>query len=212
MTREQTGNGCFFHVQHVMVTEFEEAVLERSGNTTTSVASYAGGVNATRLCYHNADNASDYGLLGHAEVVALQLDSPAQLQSAAEIFFRSFVKTGGFWGRQDIFDQGQEYRAVIGMPAGSTWFEAVQTANSKVHNMTLVQGKGQTDPDTLFTNKVYLLDSSLFPPTQAELCLQFHDDNPSYSPPYSQKYHELLQILQQRGRLKHTSCPKNFIC
>lgn len=59
---------------------------------------------------------------------------------------------------------------------------------------------------------MWVLDSRRFPATQAELCLQFHDDNVAISPPYSAAYHALQVTLEQNGRLLPTKCPPNYVC
>ena len=50
------GNGCFFHMQHVMVVDFEQVVLNRTGLSITAISGYAGGTPKTELCYHNKEN------------------------------------------------------------------------------------------------------------------------------------------------------------
>ena len=106
------GNGCFFHVQHLMW-EFESKILQLQENETTSVSGYAGGKAADTLCYHNANDFSDYGDLGHAEVASLTL-SEEHLGPAATVFFRDFTDIGdGVYTRQDVFDLGGEYRRLV---------------------------------------------------------------------------------------------------
>lgn len=117
------------------------------------------------------------------------------------------------WARKDIYDVGAAYRALVGLPGGihSPWVAQLQLANEHTHNMSLIQGLGN-DPDTLLNNTVYIMDSEHFPFTQAEVCLQFHDDNPAYSPVYSKTYHQLQNTLLESGRLINSSCPTNYIC
>ena len=46
--------------------------------------------------------------------------------------------------------------------------------------------------------------------SQAELCLQFHDDASAQYPP---EYHALRAALVAGGRLlANTSCPHNYVC
>jgi len=207
------GNGCFFHEQNVFVVEFEEKVLKRTGGMITTVAGYGGGAASDRLCYHNAGSVSDYGTLGHAEVVIV--DVPAsQMLEAARVFFGSFTEIiPGQWSRHDTFDLGEEYRAVIGVPGGvdSPHMVAMKQANMEFHQLTLLAGKG-SDPDTFLNNTVYVYDSIAFPATQAEVCLQFQDESPTNSPPYTAQYHALQQIQIANGHVKNTTCPPNFIC
>jgi len=70
------GCGCFWHLQH-SVAVFERNVLGRTGNQLTCQTGYAGGKTndnaCAPVCYHNAENKNDYGLLGHGEVVRVVL-------------------------------------------------------------------------------------------------------------------------------------------
>ena len=78
-----------------------------------------------------------------------------------------------------------------------------------VHNMTLSESVHGADEDTFGENKVWILDTLKFPFSQAELCLQFHNNQTGH---YGEKYHELRSVLAREGRLHHTTCPTNFIC
>ncbi|KAL3790110.1 hypothetical protein HJC23_013621 [Cyclotella cryptica] len=53
----------------------ERRILSRSDDRLTSCAGYAGGESSVsgKVCYHNAANIANYGLLGHAEVVSLRI-------------------------------------------------------------------------------------------------------------------------------------------
>jgi hypothetical protein len=206
------GNGCFFAHQHLLVQDFEQKVLGRGADAVTAINGYAGstqtGANGT-ACYHNQQNFSDYGVLGDAEVV--EVDVPlASLDKAFAVYFGSFLELQpGMWARPDVFDMGAQYRALVGVPGGlanARVLEAMQRAN--VHNMTLQAGQG-SDPDTLVNNNVYVMDTTKFSFIQAELCLQFHDD---VQTPYPPSYHELSDTLGKNGRLLPTQCPPNFIC
>jgi peptide methionine sulfoxide reductase MsrA len=210
--RLYVGNGCFWARQHLFVEEFERKLLNRSDDEITAVAGYAGSTKTgagNTLCYHNPDNFSDYGLLGHAE--AVQVDVPQDaVQAAFATFFRSFVELSpGKWVREDYFDQGAEYRSLLGFPGGfanERLMAAVRRAN--LHNMTLLPGHG-SDPDTFEASSVYIMDSTHFPFKQAEFCLQFHDDQVVK---YPRVYHDLREVSQKHGRLVHTGCPANFVC
>lgn len=206
------GNGCFFAHQYLLVKQFEESILGRENQNVTSIVGYAGsqhtGANGS-ACYHNSKNWSDYGVLGHAEVV--EVDVPVDsLESAFKVYFDSFAELGeGKWTRPDYYDQGAEYRSLIGIPGGlanSKVVTAMREAN--VHNLTLESGHG-SDPDTFAMNTVFVMDTSKFPFIQGELCLQFHDDSRAK---YPQSYHGLARDLQANGRLKSTQCPGNYIC
>jgi hypothetical protein len=206
------GNGCFFARQHLFVHDFEQKSLGRKSEQVSAIAGYAG---STRLgpkgtaCYHNPQNFSDYGSLGHAEVVELVVP----LSSLDEVFatyFDSFIEVDeGVWARPDVYDQGPEYRSLIGVPGGygnSQILAAIHRAN--LHNMTVQPGRG-SDPDNFARNSIFLMDSTQFPFVQAELCLQFHDDT---EVKYPDSYHRLVGDLENNGRLVSTSCPPNFLC
>mmetsp|Transcript_8500 Transcript_8500/g.17046 ORF Transcript_8500/g.17046 Transcript_8500/m.17046 type:complete len:249 (-) Transcript_8500:3-749(-) len=211
------GNGCFFHTQHSFVNQLEKLILKRSGSDITALAAYAGGLDdpsTEDLCYHNADSYADYGELGHAEVVSMTLDDSDSVKEAAKVFFLDFKELEpGQWTRQDVFDRGTEYRAVIGLPGGVTgpYYSAVSAANDEVHKLKLMEGSGG-DEDTIDTGVVWVYDTARFPSRQAEVCLQFHDDAPTYSEPYSERYHELKDTLLEAGTITNTTCPVNYIC
>lgn len=206
------GNGCFWARQHLFVEDLERRVLGRADAGITAVAGYAGSAHLGQggtVCYHNPENRSDYGLLGHAEVV--QVEVPLErLEAAFAVYFGSFVELSkGVWDRADYFDQGAEYRSLIGVPGGlgnAQVLSAMRKAN--LHNMTLQPGKG-SDPDTFSLNKVFVMDNTRFPFVQAELCLQFHDDQ---RVKYPSAYHATRKILEGNGRLIASSCPGNYVC
>jgi len=208
------GNGCFFHTQHLFIIKFEEKTLKRSSEDITSVSAYGGGKltdsSIDSLCYHNENDYNDYGSSGFAEVVSLSFP-PTNLIDAADTFFSDFTEIDtNIYSRKDFFDVGAEYRAVIGIPGGITgdYFGQIEKANINNHNLTLAEGFGD-EKDTLTTNTVYIYDTTTSPSFQAEVCLQFNDDNPVYSPPYSERYHKLSDEVTS---LHDTSCPKNYIC
>jgi len=121
-----------------------------------------------------------------------------------------FVQIGDSeWGREDYFDLGPGYRALVGLPGGfsSPLMSSLRQAN--LHNMTLVPGYG-SDADTLQTDTVLVMDSVAFPFHQAEMCLQFH--NLQSGTPYPDDYHALRPILQKQGRLVDNKCPQNYVC
>ena len=206
------GNGCFFHQQHLFVL-FEERSLLRQNHEITSLSAYGGGEEEKDgeqpLCYHNSENFRDYGQYGFAEVVSLNVPAD-KLFDAADVFFNDFEEVElGVFTRKDFFDVGSEYRAVIGVPGGFSGVNmfAISQANERNHKLSLQEGFGG-DGDTIDNNIVWIYDSDKFPPHQAEACLQFHDDNPAYSPPYSEAYHNLTQTVD----FVDTACPKNAIC
>jgi hypothetical protein len=166
------------------------------------------------LCYHNANGTDDYGEYGHAEVVMVDVGSEDKALLLFKTYFeKSFVAYNATtFTRPDVYDLGQEYRAVIGVPGGvrsSKYVSLIQQAN--LHKMKLIEGKGSSDPDTLDTNSIYVYDSDRFPFTQAELCMQFHDDPPALRGPFPDSYHNLKKSLISTGRLHSTTCPPPFV-
>jgi len=114
-----------------------------------------------RACYHNSRNASEYSSLGHAEAVELTIPAMA-IAAAASIFFNSFVTYGGnIWEREDYFDLGPGYRAIIGLPGGITSPLFPDVAAMNVNGMQLKSGYGN-ESDTLGKNLVYVMDSTTF--------------------------------------------------
>jgi peptide methionine sulfoxide reductase MsrA len=205
------GNGCYWARQNLFVESFEQALLARSADEITSVAGYAGSTRTGDglLCYHNEQSVADYGALGHAE--AVQLDVPEEwLEAAFGVYFGSFQELSkGIWDRPDFYDSGSEYRSIIGVPGGTSngaVMSAMRQAN--VPNMSLVAGLG-SDEDTFLTNKVLVMDSEAFPFVQAELCMQFRDDTQVKFP---EAYHDLKNASQEQGRVVATDCPANFVC
>lgn len=111
------GCGCFWHVQHELV-EAERRILGRKDMQLTARAGYAGGKAGSKdgkVCYHNALKISDYGSLGHAEVVSVKMP-PSAFPEFAKEYFALFDEKGyrpDQWG-----DVGLEYRNLVGFPGG----------------------------------------------------------------------------------------------
>lgn len=107
------GAGCFWHVQHEMISA-ERSILKRKDDELTSLTGYAGGTNGKdrgtdkegRVCYHNFQSVADYGQLGHGEVVGISIPSNTVGQFAEE-YFKLFGSKGE---RADPMDKGGEYR------------------------------------------------------------------------------------------------------
>jgi len=102
------GAGCFWHVQHEM-TVAEQKLLGRGDDSFTAIAGYAGGSKLGKdgkVCYHNMAFDSDYGKLGHTEVVAVRVP-----QDSVPGFVEAYVNLFNGKGiRADPQDQGGEYR------------------------------------------------------------------------------------------------------
>ena len=229
-TRIYFGSGCFWGRQHDQVTKFEESKLHRADANITAIGGYAGGHTATGpdglCCYHNGKNASDYAELGHAEVVQLEIEIDAAdatatsarrrrravasaARAAMDVYFASFIELSpGIYAREDIYDQNAGYRALVGLPGGVKSALMVQLRAANLHNMSLVEGVGG-DADTFGLNAVWIMDSNVFSFQQAELCLQFHNNQTGH---YSPAYGELRGVLERDGRLVDNGCPTNYVC
>lgn len=95
----------------------EQKILGRDGGSFTSVVGYAGGSKTGsegKVCYHNLLLDSDYGRLGHTEVVAVRVPDD-RLLFFCEQYLRLFNSAGV---RADPQDRGGEYRSAIGLPGG----------------------------------------------------------------------------------------------
>jgi peptide methionine sulfoxide reductase MsrA len=199
------GAGCFWHVQHEFVGE-EVAALKRGPSTITSVVGYAGGNRLgpnSKVCYHNARGFADYGQLGHAEAVQLEVPESAFPRFCQKYF--SLFGTRGF--RHDPQDRGGEYRSVLGLPGGteSAMYSIVEKAAAESPGgMQLARGRGD-EPDTLGNKLVLVYDSNKFPFYAGELYHQFHND--FMGPAYGQAYNSLLSSQYKSGLLASTGCP-----
>jgi len=197
------GCGCFWHVQEAMITGAEIALLGRSDSDFTAFVGYAGGTEDDgRVCYHNAEGAPDYGSLGYAEVVSMQLSEDEV--TAVSRFFLSDVCAHGI--REDSGDAGTEYRSLVGFPGGlsSPMGRAFRDVAAGM-GVDVAPGSGG-DADTPGT--VYIMDSDDFPFHQAEVYHQFHDDMVAS---YSGDYHGLRSQFLASGKLRHTGCPSDEV-
>mmetsp|Transcript_159049 Transcript_159049/g.290075 ORF Transcript_159049/g.290075 Transcript_159049/m.290075 type:complete len:249 (+) Transcript_159049:44-790(+) len=196
------GCGCFWHVQHEFITNFESRLLGRAGLNFTAFAGYAGGTEVGEdglVCYHNGKGIADYGEMGHAEVVSLAVD-PSNFKAAAEFFFDN-VCPGGL--RADPQDVGTEYRSLVGFSGGLESAAGKAFAEvAKQKNVKVVAGKGD---DADVSGTVYVMDTTAFPFYQAEIYHQFHDD---MLETYSAKYHSLQSFFVDAGVLQETGCPE----
>ena len=210
------GNGCFWGRQHDIITEVEQHLWQRPTSALSTIGGYAGG-HSSYSCYYNSKNTSIYSDNGDAEVIQIYLDSTSpsfdsQLFQLFSHYFTSFIPLDDknkTFGREDIYDWGNGYRALIGFPGGiknETIMSQIKKAN--LHSMTLLQGSG-SDSDTFGKNQVYIMDSSNFPFKQAELCLQFHNNQTGT---YPESYHDIKNSFMTDGKIKKTMCPKNYVC
>ncbi|CAB9497548.1 expressed unknown protein [Seminavis robusta] len=208
------GCGCFWHLQH-SVAMFERDQLGRKGGQLTAKTGYAGGLATTkmntdtassiedgRVCYHNPEGIADYGQLGYAEVVGVQVPTDRMLDMI-QVYFDNF--DANTKDRRDPMDLGSEYRSILGLPGGiqHPQYASIKRA-AKRAGFRLQTGKGR-DPDTLGTQLVYVYDTLEFPFHQAEIYHQFHNDFQSL--PYGPQYNNLASRAFEDGRLQTTGCP-----
>jgi len=199
------GCGCFWHVQHEFV-EAERKILGRSDKDLTSRAGYAGGragAKDGKVCYHNALQASDYGSLGHAEVVRLRVP-PSKFGAFAEEYAKLFDKDGN---RPDQSgDRGPEYRNLVGIPGGikSPLAQAlVQASIRQGDKLDFATGKGD-DGDIRAT--AFVMDSTAFPFFNGEPYHQFHDGF-NWGEDYPNSYNGLAKELVREG----SGCPNGML-
>lgn len=203
------GCGCFWHVQHEIV-EAERALLRREDGALTARAGYAGGTAGAKngkVCYHNAAQISDYGSLGHAEVVQVTIPS-SQFTNFVTEYCKLFNAQGY---RPDQFqDVGPEYRNLVGIPGGvdgpyaKLLVEASQKAGDK---LDFARGKGN-DPDRRAL--VFVMDTAEFPFFVAEQYHQFHDGF-AWGENYPNSYNDLANTLAKEGTLGKSDCPNGLI-
>lgn len=137
------GNGCFWHMQHLLTTELEQGLLGRDAADLTSTAGYAGGKEEpTPLCYPSEADFNNHEEFGSAEVVSVELEGVDQVEMAASIFFNDFARTGrDTWARKDGFDQGAQFRAVVGLPGGLGGEYGDALGKGNVHNVRSARAK-----------------------------------------------------------------------
>ena len=200
----------FRHVQHEFV-EAERRLLQRTNDLDiTARAGYAGGkagAKNDKVCYHNAAQISDYGSLGHAEVVQLRIP-PSKLSDFVVEYCKLFNDQGY---RPDQFqDRGAEYRNLVGLPGGvngpytKTLIDASQKAGDK---LDFARGKGD-DPDQRAL--VFVMDTAEFPFYIAEQYHQFHDGF-NIGENYPNSYNSLASKLAKEGALGKSDCPNGLI-
>jgi peptide methionine sulfoxide reductase MsrA len=203
------GCGCFWHVQHEFV-EAEKKILGRSDDQLTSLTGYAGGSLGMRdgkVCYHNAAFQSDYGSLGHAEVVGMKIPRSKFKEFAAE-YCRLFDAKGRRPDQDG--DRGTEYRNLVGLPGGTKSplaKELVAASLAEGDKLDFGVGKGD-DADAKALAWVY--DTKEFPFYQAEPYHQFHDGF-AWGEDYPNSYNNLQKRLFKAKVVKDTGCPNGAI-
>jgi len=199
------GCGCFWHVQHEFV-EAEKTILGRSDNKVTSRAGYAGGnlgMKDGKVCYHNFAQVSDYGKLGHAEIVSLRIPKTKFKDFAVEYckLFKDGMRPdqGG--------DRGLEYRNIVGFEGGAKNTELAQqlvdASKETGDQLDFAVGKG-TDKD--IARVVWIMDSKTYPSYVAEQYHQFHDGF-NFGENYPGSYNDLGGKFSKTGE-DFGSCPR----
>jgi peptide methionine sulfoxide reductase MsrA len=210
------GSGCFWGRQHDFV-QLEQKQWNRTASEISTIGVYFGGSSKNlEACYYNEKNISVYSSLGHAEAIQLQVSNLKQMKDAFKVYFQSFIQLSkNIWAREDYFDSGAGYRAMIGFQGGIKNDTVMTILNvNNPHHVTYKEAKG-SDMDTLGLNVVWIYDTGavyeergkwkyVYPVHQTELCIQFHNNQTGT---YSKEYHNLKNILVQEGKLKKTDCP-----
>eukprot|EP00980_Cylindrotheca_fusiformis_P001755 scaffold405_cov132-Cylindrotheca_fusiformis.AAC.7 len=202
------GCGCFWHVQHELV-EAERRILGRRDMQLTARTGYAGGKAGSKdgkVCYHNALKISDYGSLGHAEVVSLKIPSTVFPEFAKEYF--ALFNDKGYrpdqWG-----DVGSEYRNLVGFPGGvSSSFakELIKVSQENGDKLDFARGKGD-DPDARAL--CFVMDTADYPFFVAEQYHQFHDGF-NWGENYPNDYNALSSRLAKANLLGQSQCPNGW--
>jgi peptide methionine sulfoxide reductase MsrA len=193
------GNGCFWGRQKDFV-ETELKTLKRSPERVSAVSGYAAGTASgpeNKVCYHFNDPRQVYERLGHAEVVAVELDGNVESESTkAQDEMRQFSKTyfsqfrrlrDGRLQRLDPQDAGPGYRNVVGLPGGvnSPLFEVLKSEAPQGIQLREGQGRkaeiggeasslasGADEGDEI--GVVWVVDSAKLPFYRAEQYHQYH--------------------------------------
>jgi len=173
-------------------------ILGRKEAEITSRAGYAGGKSGAingKVCYHNAQNLADYGKLGHAEVVGMQIPA-SKFENFAEEYCKLFDKEG--LRPDQSGDRGTEYRNLIGIPGGKGSPLAAQLVKASVANgdkLDFAVGKGD---DKDLPKVSFIMDSNDYPFYVAEQYHQFHDGF-NLGEGYPQKYNDLAGMFAKNG-------------
>jgi len=203
------GCGCFWHVQHEFV-EAEKKILGRGDLQLTALSGYAGGnggMKDGKVCYHNAMQMSDYGSLGHAEVVRLSIP-PTKFKEFASEYFALFDAKG--YRADQFWCRGLEYRSVVGIPGGEgspLVKDLMEVSKATGDKLDFAIGKG-SDNDVPST--AFVMDSTKFPFYQAEPYHQFHDGF-NWNENYPDSYNGLTSKLLREKVVKDQGCPAGFV-
>jgi len=204
------GCGCFWHVQHEFV-EAERRLLNRSDAELTARTGYAGGTKGAldgKVCYHNGKRVSDYGALGHAEVVRLRIP-PSSFPDFAAAYEALFDKNG--FRPDQAGDRGLEYRNLVGFPGGADapqyLQQLIETSKTNGDKLAFAKGSGD-DPDRRAL--AYIMDTADFPFFVSEQYHQFHDGF-AMGENYPDSYNKLAGQLAKSKTLGTSQCPSGMI-
>lgn len=204
------GCGCFWHVQHEFALA-EKRILGRSSDALTARTAYAGGKAGAldgKVCYHNSKRISDYGSLGHAEVVSLRIP-PSSFKEFAIEYVNLFDKNG--FRADQAGDRGSEYRNLVGFPGGAKsdvyLKQLVDASKENDDKLAFAEGLGD-DPDRRAL--VFVMDTKSFSPFVAEQYHQFHDGF-ALGEGYPQSYNDIANILAKSGTLGSSDCPNGML-
>jgi len=199
------GCGCFWHVQHEFA-KAEKTILGRSDDELTARAGYAGGKLGRgkkdgKVCYHNGAGASDYGKLGHGEVVSLKIPTSKFQEFAVEYckLFKDGMRPdqGG--------DRGLEYRNLVAFKGGSNnalTQQLIEASKATGDQLGFGVGKGSDDD---IPKLVWIMDIDEFPFYVGEAYHQFHDGF-AFGENYPDKYNALSQKYVNKGE-DFGTCP-----
>jgi len=208
------GCGCFWHVQHEFV-EAERRILKRSDSELTARTGYAGGTGGAKdgkVCYHNSKRVSDYGSLGHAEVVRLRIP-PSSFPQFCEEYAKLFDKNGSRPDQDG--DKGSEYRNLVGFPGGAADSsdasskyvkQLIEASKATGDKLAFAKGNGD-DPDRRAL--VSIMDTANYPFFVSEQYHQFHDGF-LIGENYPDSYNKIADQLAKANTLGASGCPKGM--
>ena len=154
-------------------------------------------------CYHNFAQVSDYGKLGHAEVVSLRIPKSKFKDFAIE--YCKLFKNG--MRPDQMGDRGLEYRNIVGFKGGAKNSELasqlVDASKETGDQLDFAVGKG-TDRD--IPRVIWIMDSEAYPSYVAEQYHQFHDGF-NFGENYPNSYNDLAGKFSKAGE-DFGSCPR----
>jgi peptide methionine sulfoxide reductase MsrA len=157
-----------------------------------------------KVCYNNARQVSQYGDLGHAEVLRLKIPSSSFPVFTAE-YFELFDKNG--YRPDQAGDRGLEYRSVVGLPGGSKSALAkllIEASKANSDKLDFAKGSG-SDPDSRLS-----WIRPTFPFYVGEQYHQFHDGF-NLGENYPGSYNGLAATLAKESKLGVSDCPNGLL-